>query len=139
MLIPPGLTMNRTCTGVVEAAIRVGGLADIKAARIRDILNTLVAERGTCSLEHLHELADADVKAQLIRCAVRCAHHCSAAAHGIGSGKLTSCSRAYFNTTRGMRAGDAKSAVCPVQAPLRDKGRGAPGSTVSGQRRWRAS
>jgi hypothetical protein len=57
--------------GVVEAAIRVGGLADVKAARLRDILNTLVAERGECSLEHLRELPDDDVKAQLIRRAAR--------------------------------------------------------------------
>jgi len=56
---------------VVEAAIRVGGLAEVKAARLRDILNTLVAERGECSLEHLRELSDDDVKAQLIRCAAR--------------------------------------------------------------------
>ncbi|KAK9834832.1 hypothetical protein WJX81_002194 [Elliptochloris bilobata] len=53
--------------GAVEAAIRVGGLADIKAARIRAILDMLVAERAACCLEHLRELPDAEVKLQLTR------------------------------------------------------------------------
>ena len=51
----------------MEAAIRVGGLADIKAARIRAILDTLVEERAECCLEHLRVLPDLEVKAQLTR------------------------------------------------------------------------
>ena len=51
----------------MEAAIRVGGLADIKAARIRAILDTLVQERGACCLEHLRALPDGEVKLQLTR------------------------------------------------------------------------
>ena len=34
------------CTGKVEAAIRMGGLADIKSERIKAILATLLQERG---------------------------------------------------------------------------------------------
>ena len=45
----------------------MGGLADIKAARIRAILDTLVQERGACCLEHLRALSDAEVKLHLTR------------------------------------------------------------------------
>ncbi|KAL4430892.1 hypothetical protein ABPG75_006148 [Micractinium tetrahymenae] len=51
----------------VADAIRVGGLADMKAARIQAILDTLVAERGACSLEHLRALPTPEVKAELGR------------------------------------------------------------------------
>jgi endonuclease-3 len=55
--------------GVVEEAIRSGGLADIKAARIKTILQTVVAERGLAepSMEYLWELSTAEVKAELGR------------------------------------------------------------------------
>ncbi|KAK9814172.1 hypothetical protein WJX72_001606 [[Myrmecia] bisecta] len=53
--------------GTVEEAIRVGGLADIKAARIKAILNTLLAERGSCCLEYLRALPDDQIKADLVR------------------------------------------------------------------------
>lgn len=46
---------------------QVGGLAEIKAGRIQDILGTLKAERGECSLEHLRGLSTAEVKAELGR------------------------------------------------------------------------
>ncbi|KAL4426386.1 hypothetical protein ABPG77_004680 [Micractinium sp. CCAP 211/92] len=51
----------------VADAIRVGGLADIKAARIQAILDTLAAERGACSLEYLRTLPTPQVKAELGR------------------------------------------------------------------------
>ncbi|PRW58639.1 hypothetical protein C2E21_2984 [Chlorella sorokiniana] len=51
----------------VADAIRVGGLAEIKAGRIQDILGTLKAERGECSLEHLRGSSAAEVKAELSR------------------------------------------------------------------------
>lgn len=51
----------------VADAIRVGGLAAIKAARIQAILDTLVAERGACSLEHRRALPTPEVKAELGR------------------------------------------------------------------------
>ena len=43
-------------SGVVEDAIRVGGLAEIKASRIRAILDTLVEERGECTLEYVRDM-----------------------------------------------------------------------------------
>ena len=46
----------------------MGGLADIKAARIQSILSTLAEEQGgECSLEHLRTCGVAEVKAQLGR------------------------------------------------------------------------
>lgn len=51
----------------VADAIRVGGLADIKAARIQAILHTLAAERGACCLEHLRALPPDEAAAQLRR------------------------------------------------------------------------
>ena len=47
---------------------QVGGLADIKATRIQAILSTLAEEQGgAISLEHLRQLAPAEVKEQLGR------------------------------------------------------------------------
>ena len=51
----------------LEDAIRVGGLAAIKVARIQALLQALVEERGSCSLEWLREEPDAAVKAFLSR------------------------------------------------------------------------
>lgn len=52
----------------VEAAVKCGGLAEIKVARIRAILDTLVAERGEppCA-EYLRDAPDEEVKRQLTR------------------------------------------------------------------------
>ena len=47
--------------------LQVGGLADIKGRRLQAILDTLAAERGECSLEHLRALPPADAKAELER------------------------------------------------------------------------
>ena len=51
----------------VEDAIRCGGLAEIKVSRIQVILNTLVEERGECSMEYLRDMPDDEVKAELSR------------------------------------------------------------------------
>jgi endonuclease-3 len=74
--------VRTTPPGRLEAAIRVGGLADIKAARIRAILDTLVAEEEQAqqaaagggatktkgpSLERLRSLSDDEAKSQLVR------------------------------------------------------------------------
>lgn len=53
---------------LVEDAIRVGGLAEIKVARIKAILERLVEERGVPpSLEHLRGMGDEEAKAELTR------------------------------------------------------------------------
>jgi len=46
----------------IEEAIRSGGLAAIKTARIQSILNSLQAERGKCCLEFLRDETDEEVK-----------------------------------------------------------------------------
>lgn len=46
------------------AGQQVGGLADIKAARIQAILDTLAAERGALSLEYLRALPTPEVSAR---------------------------------------------------------------------------
>lgn len=51
----------------VEEAIRSGGLAATKTARIKAILQTLKDERGSLSLEHLRDMPDDEVKAVLRR------------------------------------------------------------------------
>jgi len=55
--------------GDVADAIRSGGLADTKAARIQSILATLREETGAeePSLEHLRDLGTAEIKKQLSR------------------------------------------------------------------------
>ena len=50
---------------VVEEAIRVGGLAAIKTARMKAILQTLVDERGACCMEWLRQESTEAVKAFL--------------------------------------------------------------------------
>ncbi len=57
--------MHGTLAGALEDAIRVGGLADIKAARIRAILDDLATQRGSLSLEHLRQESEDGVKAAL--------------------------------------------------------------------------
>eukprot|EP00171_Calliarthron_tuberculosum_P014929 IDg14929t1 len=49
----------------IADAIRIGGLADAKAARIVSILKRLGEERGELSLEHLRDASDADVRTTL--------------------------------------------------------------------------
>lgn len=50
----------------VADAIRSGGLADTKARVIQAILNKTVAERGVCSLDHLHDMDDRQAMATLM-------------------------------------------------------------------------
>ncbi|MCC6442191.1 MAG: endonuclease III [Armatimonadetes bacterium] len=49
----------------VADAIRSGGLADMKAARIQSILNAIRQERGGLDLSFLREMADEEVRAYL--------------------------------------------------------------------------
>ena len=48
--------------GPIEEAIKSGGLAAIKTERIQVILNSLYAEHGECTLEHLRMETDDEVK-----------------------------------------------------------------------------
>lgn len=53
---------------MVETAIKVGGLADIKTQRIKVILDTLVSERGKCCMEYLRTMESMDdMKEELCR------------------------------------------------------------------------
>ena len=54
--------VERLVTAPIEDAIRSGGLAAIKTARIQAILNSLKAERGKCCLEFLRSETDEEVK-----------------------------------------------------------------------------
>eukprot|EP00879_Flechtneria_rotunda_P011998 GHRR01012531.1.p1 GENE.GHRR01012531.1~~GHRR01012531.1.p1 ORF type:complete len:409 (+),score=103.16 GHRR01012531.1:906-2132(+) len=64
----PDWELVRTAAaGTVEQAIKVGGLADIKAARIKAILNSLLEEHGVLDLEYLRTLPVEDIKQQLSR------------------------------------------------------------------------
>ncbi|KAA6427372.1 MAG: endonuclease III-like [Trebouxia sp. A1-2] len=64
----PEWEMVRTADSAdVEESIKSGGLAAIKTERIKVILNTLKSERGECSLEHLQQSTDEDIKAELER------------------------------------------------------------------------
>lgn len=51
----------------VEDAIRSGGLAATKTARVQSILQTLQAERGELSLEYVRQMPDDAVKSELRR------------------------------------------------------------------------
>ena len=51
----------------VEAAVKCGGLAEIKVRRIQVILNTLHEERGKACMEYLREIDDEAVKRELSR------------------------------------------------------------------------
>lgn len=48
-------------------AIRCAGLAVQKGERIQAILTTLLQERGEISLEHLRDMSEAEIKAELGR------------------------------------------------------------------------
>lgn len=52
---------------ILESAIRCGGLAKTKAARIKCMLKELMERRGDFSLEYLHDLPIDEVKAELSR------------------------------------------------------------------------
>ena len=45
----------------------MGGLADIKAERIKAILATLLEERGRICMEYIRDLSDDKIKAELSR------------------------------------------------------------------------
>lgn len=51
----------------VEDAVKCGGLAEIKVARIRTILNTLAEERGETCMEYLRDMTDEEAKRELSR------------------------------------------------------------------------
>ena len=51
----------------VEAAVKCGGLAEIKVARIQVILNTLHEERGKACMEYLRDMDDESAKRELSR------------------------------------------------------------------------
>ena len=51
----------------VEAAVKCGGLAEIKVRRIQVILNTLYEERGAACMEYLRDMDDEAVKKELSR------------------------------------------------------------------------
>jgi endonuclease-3 len=51
----------------VEEAVKCGGLAEIKVARVHVILNTLVQERGKACMEYLREMDDEAAKKELSR------------------------------------------------------------------------
>ncbi|EIE21580.1 DNA glycosylase, partial [Coccomyxa subellipsoidea C-169] len=57
----------RAPPGKMEEAIRMGGLADIKAERIKAILATLLEERGKICMEYLREMSDDEIKAELFK------------------------------------------------------------------------
>ncbi|KAL0023848.1 hypothetical protein WJX77_011324 [Trebouxia sp. C0004] len=64
----PEWEMVRTADSAdVEESVKSGGLAAIKTERIKVILNTLKSERGECSLEHLQQSTDEEIKAELER------------------------------------------------------------------------
>lgn len=52
-------------TAEVEEAIRVGGLAGVKAPRIQAIIRQLIEERGEASLDHLHDMPVDEARAYL--------------------------------------------------------------------------
>lgn len=64
---PTWASVRAAPNAAVEDAIRQGGLAATKTVRIKAILDTLMAERGELSLEHLREVPDAEVKVELKR------------------------------------------------------------------------
>lgn len=51
----------------VEDAIRCGGLAETKAKRIVDILDTIFKERGSICLEYVRSMTVDQIKAELSR------------------------------------------------------------------------
>jgi len=59
--------VRRAPTAAIRSSIRRGGLARVKAARIRAILKQVHAERGETSLEHLRRASSDDIKQRLGR------------------------------------------------------------------------
>jgi endonuclease-3 len=59
--------VDRAPVEEVAQSIRCGGLANVKAGRIKAIVASLAKERGEISLEHLRPLSDAAVKTALMR------------------------------------------------------------------------
>jgi len=51
----------------VEAPVKSCGLAEIKVARIQSILNTLMEEKGECTLEYVRKMSEEEVKTELCR------------------------------------------------------------------------
>ncbi|CAM6120624.1 unnamed protein product [Calypogeia fissa] len=51
----------------LEDAIRCGGLAEVKAERIRNILSTLMKERGEISMEYIRSMSNEAIKVELSR------------------------------------------------------------------------
>lgn len=49
----------------VEAPVKSCGLAEIKVARIQSILNTLMEEKGECTLEYVRKMSEEEVKVRL--------------------------------------------------------------------------
>ncbi len=58
---------RRASLAAIRSSIRSGGLANVKAARIRSILREVHAERGVTSLEHLKCAATQRIKQDLSR------------------------------------------------------------------------
>ncbi len=63
---PEWREMMEAETSAVEEAIRVGGLANIKAPRIQNILQKLWEERGLLSLDFLEEMSVDEARAYLL-------------------------------------------------------------------------
>lgn len=51
----------------VQESIRCGGLAEIKAGRILNILKTLFEERGKLCMEYLRTMSNEEIKNELSR------------------------------------------------------------------------
>ena len=51
----------------VAKALECGGLANIKAKRIKSILDTVHAKYGRCSLDHMHDLSTEEAKEELLQ------------------------------------------------------------------------
>ncbi len=49
----------------VAQSIKVGGLSEIKTKRIQNILQSVWQERKACSLEHLRNMSDSEIKEYL--------------------------------------------------------------------------
>lgn len=58
---------RRASLATIRSSIRSGGLANVKAARIRAILREVHAERGETSLEHLKRVSAQRIKRELSR------------------------------------------------------------------------
>jgi endonuclease-3 len=52
---------------LIENAIKVAGLAKIRAERMQTMLRTVKAERGEASLDYIHDFSDEQIKTELSR------------------------------------------------------------------------